>query len=119
MTHTLLLIEDNPHIMQINQQALMMQDYHVRAATTIAEGRALFARERPDLILLDVMLPDGSGFSFCEEVRLVSDVPILFLSALGDTAQIARSTRVGGNDYLVKPYDLDVLIDRIEALLPK
>jgi len=115
--NTILLVEDDSHIMKINRTALTMSGYRVLEADTVARGRALFVKEKPDLILLDIMLPDGDGLRFCEELRGNSGVPILFLSALGRTAEIVKGLEAGGDDYLPKPYDLNVLIARIEALL--
>lgn len=117
MNATILLVEDNPHIMKINREALALRGFRVLEAATLAEGRALLERERPDLILLDVMLPDGSGLRFCEELRGGSGVPVLFLSALGQDEEIVAGLRAGGDDYLPKPYNLEVLLARVDALL--
>jgi len=74
MSATILLVEDNPHIMNINREALNSEGYRVMEAETIAEGRALFQKETPHLIVLDILLPDGDGLSLCEEIRGGSDV---------------------------------------------
>lgn len=117
MKQTILLVEDNPDIIKINRTALDMSGYRVLVAGTLEQGRGLLEQEHPDLIILDILLPDGSGLSFCEEVRKTSGMPILFLSALGENRDIVNGLLRGGDDYLPKPYDLDVLLARVEALL--
>ena len=113
----ILLIEDNRDIMKINASALNMRGYTVLCAGTLEEGRDLLLFHSVDLIVLDVMLPDGNGIAWCRKVKAVSDVPILFLSALGESADIIAGLRAGGDDYLSKPYDLEVLAARIETRL--
>lgn len=117
MNQTILLVEDNPYITKINRSALSMHNYRVLEARTIEQGRKLLERENPSLIILDILLPDGNGLSFCEEVRKKRGVPILFLSALGENRDIVDGLMRGGDDYLPKPYDLNVLLARVEALL--
>ena len=115
--NTILLVEDNPHIMKINQTALMMEGYRTLEATTAAEGLRCLDTEDVDLIVLDVMLPDGNGVALCEQIKQKYEVPILFLSALGENEDIIAALRAGGDDYLPKPYDINVLIARVEARL--
>lgn len=117
MKETILLIEDNDDVREINREALSMHGFRTLEAETIAEGRALLARGGVDLILLDILLPDGSGLALCEELRGTSAVPVLFLSALGENDDIIRGLRAGGDDYLPKPYDLNVMIERVKAML--
>lgn len=117
MRKTILLIEDNSDIMKINSKALSMRGFSVLEAATLARGEELLAKRSPDLIVLDIMLPDGDGLRFCKKLRGGSGVPVLFLSALALNTEIIEGFEAGGDDYLTKPYDLDVLIARIEALL--
>ncbi|MDL2234679.1 response regulator transcription factor [Christensenellaceae bacterium OttesenSCG-928-L17] len=118
MKATILLVEDNPHIMKINSEALALHGYRVLEAETLAEGRTLFEAEKPDLILLDIMLPDGNGLDFCEELRAQQmDTPILFLTAMNENSDIVKGLQAGGDDYITKPYHYDVLLARVEALL--
>ena len=117
MSYTILLVEDNPHIMEINREALVMEDYTVLEA---ADGRACMeqlASRDVDLIVLDVMLPDSDGLTLCRRIKEMYGTPILFLSALGESGQIIDGLRAGGDDYLPKPYDIGVLLARIEARL--
>lgn len=118
MNHTILLIEDNPDILKINRTALTMSDdYRVLEAKTLEQGKKLLDQECPDLLILDVLLPDGNGLALCKEIRAGSDFLILFLSALGENRDIINGLASGVDDYLPKPYDLDVLLARVKALL--
>jgi len=117
MSATILLVEDNPHIMNINREALNSEGYRVMEAETIAEGRALFQKETPHLIVLDILLPDGDGLSLCEEIRGGSDVPILFVTAKGATEEKIEGLQAGGDDYLAKPYNVNELVARVKGLL--
>jgi len=117
MNATILLVEDNPQIMEINRDTLTSRGYRVLEAETIAEGRELFIKKNPDLIVLDILLPDGNGLKLCEELRGDSKIPILFVTALGHNHEIVAGLQVGGDDYLPKPYDINVFVSRINALL--
>jgi len=117
MNATILLVEDNPHIMNINREALTREGYRVMEAETIAEGRELFQKETPHLIILDILLPDGNGLSLCEEIRGGSGVPILFVTAKSATEEKIEGLQVGGDDYLAKPYNIKELVMRVKSLL--
>lgn len=117
MKQTILLIEDNLDIMKINCSALAMCGYRILEAASIEQGQALLGQETFDLIILDIILPDGSGLDFCDKVRKKSEIPILFLSALGENQDIVIGLTRGGDDYLPKPYGLEVLLARVNALL--
>lgn len=114
---TILLIEDDPRIMEMNTIVLAMHGYRVLQAEALAEADAILACEMPDLLVLDIMMPDGSGLDFCARLRLHCDVAVLFLTALGENEDITRGLRTGGDDYLAKPYDMQVFLARVEALL--
>jgi DNA-binding response OmpR family regulator len=117
MSATVLLVEDNPHYLKINREILSSNGYKVLEADTLAKGRELFLREIPALIILDIMLPDGDGIMLCEELREGSNVPILFLSAKKADSDVIAGFEAGGDDYLPKPYNLNILLKRVEALL--
>ena len=114
---TILLVEDNPHIMKINVEVLSLHGYEVLRAGTAAEAREQLRWHPVNLIVLDIMLPDGNGVELCRELKGRYHIPILFLTALGENQDVVEGLRAGGDDYLPKPYDLEVLIARIEARL--
>lgn len=114
---TVLLVEDNPHIMKINSETLTMRGYEVLQATTAAQCMELLKWHAADLIVLDIMLPDGNGVDICKDLKKNYHIPILFLSALGENQDIINGLRAGGDDYLAKPYDLEVFVARVETRL--
>lgn len=114
---TILLVEDNPHIMKINAQLLTLRGYQVLQAETAAQAREQLRWHPVNLIVLDILLPDGSGLELCRELKAQRPIPILFLTALGENQDVVEGLRAGGDDYLAKPYDLEVLVARIEARL--
>jgi DNA-binding response OmpR family regulator len=113
----ILLVEDDSDIQEINREMLELRGCGIRAAMNLAEAREKIAEKKPDAIVLDIMLPDGSGLDFLKELRENSDIPVLLLTALGDSSDVVRGIRAGGDDYLPKPYDYDIFMARIEALL--
>lgn len=115
--NTILLVEDNPHIMHINRMSLVMEGYNVLEAYNAENCRNVLEQNDVDLVILDIMLPDGDGITLCREIKSNYDIPILFLSALGENDDIVTALRAGGDDYLPKPYDIGVLIARVEARL--
>lgn len=115
----LLLVEDNKKIMHGNQRLFGLAGFETTAALTLAEARASIAERRPDAIILDIMLPDGSGLDFMQELRESenADIPILLLTGLTTPEDIIRGLTSGGDDYLTKPYDFPILLARVKALL--
>lgn len=113
----ILLIEDETDVLALNRKHLSRQGYEVMCATTLAEARSLFWEHLPDLIVLDVQLPDGNGYDFCSEIRKMSATPILYLTCMGKDENVVRGLTEGGDDYLPKPYGLEVLSARVLALL--
>lgn len=114
---TILLVEDNPHIMKINAEVLALHGYEVLRAETAAEARKQLSWHPVNLIVLDIMLPDGNGVELCRELKLRYHIPILFLTALGENQDVVEGLRAGGDNYLPKPYDLEVLVAMVEARL--
>ena len=114
---TILLVEDNPHIMKINAEVLTMRGFQVLQADSAAQCLDMLRWHPVDLIVLDILLPDGNGVALCRHIKEHSSVPILFLTALGTNQNVVEGLRAGGDDYLAKPYDLEVLVARIEARL--
>lgn len=115
---TILLVEDNVHLNEINRRALVREGYVVYTAQTLAQARAfLQAGVSPDAIILDIMLPDGCGVSFCSEIRMRTTAPILFLTSVSGYEQTLRGLAAGGDDYLNKPFDLNLLLAKVAAFL--
>lgn len=113
----ILIIEDDGDILVANRDLLELAGYRVVTARTLDAGRKAIECENPDLIVLDILLPDGNGLDLCEELRAGSDVRILFLSALNTRADIVEGLRRGGDDYLGKPYLTEEFLLRVQALL--
>lgn len=113
----ILLIEDNEEIQIANKDMLELLDYEVMLAMTLAEARDIIPNTPPDVIVLDIMLPDGSGLDFLAELRTYSKIPVLMLTALGSEDDTVDGFSNGADDYLAKPYSYKVLAARIKALL--
>jgi DNA-binding response OmpR family regulator len=113
----ILIIEDDRNILAANRQLLELSGYEVFTAGTLAEGKSLAEKMKPDLVVLDILLPDGNGLDLCRELREAGNVRILILSALGTKQDIIEGLRQGGDDYLAKPYMTEELLLRIAALL--
>ena len=112
---TVLIADDDTALCRNIALALKTEGYAVRTAGTAAEAAA--NAEGCDLILLDVMLPDGTGFACCEEIRKMTDAPILFLTSCSDEQEIVRGLDSGADDYITKPFRLQELLSRIRANL--
>lgn len=113
----ILLLEDDLSLIDGLSYSLNKQGYDIEVARTVQEAEALFADGTYDLLLLDLALPDGSGFEVCRKVRQVSKVPIVFLTASDEEVHIVMGLDIGGDDYITKPFKLGVLISKINALL--
>jgi DNA-binding response OmpR family regulator len=116
--YSILLVEDNTKIQRLNKKLLEHSGYDVRLASNLAQARQSINESEPDMIVLDIMLPDGNGLDFLVELRNKNnDIPILLLTALGANEEKVHGLKLGGDDYLAKPYDNNELIARIEAIL--
>lgn len=113
----LLLIEDNPRIQLANRDMLSLLGYQVATAASLCEAWEVLSGQSFDAIVLDIMLPDGSGLDFLARLRQRSVVPVLMLTALNTAEDTVAGLCRGADDYLAKPYDYKVLAARIEALL--
>jgi len=113
----ILLLEDDLSLINGLSFALRKQGYELEVARTIKEVDIVWAEGKYDLLILDVSLPDGSGFEICEKVRQTSKVPIIFLTASDEEVNIIMGLDMGGDDYITKPFKLGVLLSRINALL--
>ena len=113
----ILLGEDEPDILEYNREQLEQRGYQVTAVSTLGQAEACVLRDNPDLLVLDVMMPDGSGLELCRRLREKIKGPILFLTSLGESRQIVQGLRAGGDDYIMKPFSLAELTARVEAHL--
>ena len=113
----ILLLEDDLSIISGLSFALKKQGFEIEIARTIKEAGACWRKGRYHLLILDVSLPDGSGFDFCQTVRKESEVPIIFLTASDEEMNIIMGLYIGGDDYITKPFKLGVLLSRVNALL--
>lgn len=113
----ILLLEDDLSLINGLSFAFKKQGFELNIARTLKEADALWTNGKYDLLVLDVSLPDGTGFEFCQKVRLTSKVPIIFLTASDEETSIIMGLDIGGDDYITKPFKLGVLISRINALL--
>lgn len=111
-----LLVEDDEFIAQVLTYYLEQKTYRVSCANTSGEALGL-ARDSYDIILLDVLLPDVDGIALCRRLRQWHDCPIIFISCMDDSDTIIRALDAGGDDFIIKPFDNDVLNARIEANL--
>jgi two-component system response regulator RegX3 len=114
---TILIVEDEDSIAQPLAAALEREGYATRITGSAPEAVALAADLRPDLVLLDVMLSDGSGLDVCRELRMHSKVPIIMLTARGDETDRVVGLELGADDYVVKPFSARELVARIRAVL--
>lgn len=115
--NNILLIEDDLSLVNGLTFALKKQGFKLEVARTLKEAENLWTDGKYDLLVLDVALPDGTGFEFCKKVRRTSKVPIIFLTAADEEMDIIMGLDIGGDDYITKPFKLGVLISRINALL--
>jgi len=113
----ILMVEDEQKVSSFNREYLEGQGYTVSTAETISKARFLLEEYTPDLVLLDVMLPDGLGFDFCAELRQKTNAPIIFLTSRDEQDSVIKGLMQGGDDYIAKPYDLRILGARIAAQL--
>lgn len=113
----ILLLEDDLSLINGLSFAFKKQGFEADVARTIKDADHLWTDGKYDLLVLDVSLPDGSGFDFCKKVRQISKVPIIFLTASDEETSIIMGLDIGGDDYITKPFKLGVLVSRINALL--
>lgn len=113
----ILLLEDDLSLINGLTFAFKKENFDLDIARSIREADNLWSDGKYDLLILDISLPDGSGFEICKKVRQTSKVPIIFLTASDEEISIIMGLDIGGDDYITKPFKLGVLISRINALL--
>ncbi|MCL2152394.1 MAG: response regulator transcription factor [Oscillospiraceae bacterium] len=117
MAKTVLIIEDDDNIAELLRLYLEKDGFNVSIAENGALGVAEFERVGPDLVLLDLMLPILDGWGVCREIRAVSNVPIIMLTAKGETMDKVAGLEMGADDYIVKPFESGELIARVHAVM--
>lgn len=113
----ILLVEDDESLAMGIEFTLQEEGYTIFRAATLEDGKNVFEDEALDLIILDVNLPDGSGYSLCKYIRTKSEVPIMFLTALDEEVNIVLGLEIGGDDYMTKPFGVKEFLSRIKALI--
>lgn len=114
----LLLVDDEPALLQMVTAVLSDEGFkNIVTAVSAKDGIAAFQNEKPDLAILDVMLPDGDGFSLMRQIRTCSDVPVIFLTAKDEAADRLSGLGLGADDYIAKPFLPQELLFRIYAVL--
>ncbi|EMI13220.1 dna-binding response regulator [Bacillus stratosphericus LAMA 585] len=113
-----LIIDDEKEILELIHTVLTREGIdQVLTASTALDGLTQFHQEQPDLIILDIMLPDGEGYDICKQIRDVSHVPIIFLSAKGEESDKIVGLAIGGDDYITKPFSPKEVAYRVKAQL--
>ncbi|HLC44997.1 MAG TPA: response regulator [Patescibacteria group bacterium] len=123
MAPKILIIEDEPSLLKAMEEALLVHDFQVATAVDAGRGMEQVQEFKPDLILLDIILPGKNGFEILKELKSSPEyakIPVIIMSNLGDEEEINQSMSLGAADYLVKAeYDLNEIVNRIKKYLPQ
>ncbi|BAU28755.1 DNA-binding response OmpR family regulator [Aneurinibacillus soli] len=114
---TVMLVEDDPKLREIIEENIRKWGFDVHAVQQFDHVFADFIEQKPHLVLLDINLPSFNGFYWCQKIREVSNVPIIFISSRNESMDIVMAINMGGDDFIQKPFSLDVLIAKIQAIL--
>ena len=113
----LLVVDDDADMLAVVSFALRQASFPVVTAHSYGTGLSAFHTEQPDLAILDINLPGGSGFELCGLLRKETNTPIMMLTARGEEADLVRALELGADDYLTKPFSPRTLVARVKALL--
>lgn len=114
----ILYVEDEPFLGRIVKESLESRDFEVAMVTDGQQALSVFERDKPDICVLDVMLPSRGGYAIARDIKQVNpNVPIIFVTAKNQTEDVLKGFEVGGNDYLRKPFSMEELIVRVTNLL--
>ena len=117
MAVEVLLIDDDPDLSIMLRTLLRGQDFQIQAVFAGEEGIQACRETQPDVVILDILMPEMDGWEVCEHIREFSEVPILILSALGSPGSVARALDAGADDYLIKPIHASLLASRLRTLV--
>lgn len=117
MTMSVLMIDDDPDVAVTLRTLLRGQDFEIEPIYTAKQGVEACRENEPDVVILDLLMPEMDGWEVCHEIRSFSDVPILILSALGSPGSVARALDAGADDYLIKPVHASLLASRLRTLV--
>lgn len=117
MTYKILLVEDDAVIRRAIAAHIRSWGYEAVEVEDFEQVMGIFTREEPHLVLLDISLPFFNGFHWCMQIRQVSKVPIIFISSAADNMNIVMAMNMGGDDFITKPFDMNVLTAKVQALL--
>jgi len=115
--YRLLMIDDDTALNELLVEYFDRFGHKLTTAATAADGRFLLRRDDPELLILDVMLPDGDGMELCRSIRAESDLPIVMLTARGDVPDRVLGLELGADDYIPKPFEPRELVARVETLM--
>ncbi len=115
--YRIFIIEDDQTLAALLQKNLELWGYQVQCAENLQHILPQFEAFQPHLVLLDIMLPFFNGYHWCTELRKISNVPVVFLSSASDNMNIIMAMNAGGDDFIEKPFDLNVLIAKVQAIL--
>lgn len=115
--HKILLVEDDAVIRHMIKKMLEQWGYHMVAVEDFMEVLSIFAQEEPQLVLMDIGLPLFNGYHWCQEIRKISTVPIMFLSSRDQSMDIVMAINMGADDYVTKPFDNNVFLAKVQGLL--
>jgi two-component system, OmpR family, response regulator len=119
LAHHILVVDDDPHIRDVISFALEKAGMTTETARDGREALVSFRRRAPDMIILDIGMPDTDGLEVCRQVRKVSDIPILFLSARDDEIDRVIGLEIGGDDYVTKPFSPREMVARVNVILKR
>ena len=115
----ILIVEDNDELAEVLLDFLVAEGYEAEIAGNGYEALELFSAHSPRLVILDIMLPGMDGFTVCTEIRRLSDVPAIIVSARGEKTDMLDGLGLGADDYIEKPYDIDILLAKINGIFER
>ena len=116
-THTILVVEDDQDMLQLLGRILESEGYHVTLATNGVYVLSMVRETRPDLVLLDIMMPGPNGYTILDSIRQYSDVPVIMVTAKREMEALQKALALGADDYITKPFRPAELVARIKAKL--